>query len=129
MACTSKMRMCLSLKIDSAMKIKQLLYYAGAVLLLAGAAVKMILPVYAPYIYTAGALLFAVMQFVCRERGGGLAVRRLVFQQQIGGVALIAAGILMFTHVRNEWIVAMLIGALFELYTAFRIPQEIARSK
>lgn len=109
------------------MKIFETLYYVGGVMLLLGAVSKMLYPEYASYIYTAGAVLFAVMQFLCRYRGGGTTLKRLVFQQQLGGLCLIAAGVLMFTHVRNEWIVAMLVGALFELYTAFRIPQEVEK--
>lgn len=111
------------------MKIIDTLYKLGGIALLIGAVFKIVFPLYASYIYLLGAILFAVMQFLGRERGEGLALRRLVFQQQLGGIALIAAGVLMFTHVRNEWIVALFIGALFELYTAFRIPQEFKKSK
>ena len=111
------------------MKITDTLYRIGAIVLLIGAALKIARPLHASYIYITGAVLFAVMQFIGRERGGNIALRRLVFQQQFGGIALIAAGVLMFTHIRNEWIVALFIGALFELYTAYRIPQEKGKIK
>lgn len=97
----------------------------GAVLLLAGAVLKISLSNEASYIYTAGALLFAVMQFLGRVKGGNFVVRRLVTMQMMGALALVAAGVLMFTHHRNEWIVAMTIGALLQLYTSFRIPAEM----
>lgn len=113
----------------SFMKMINILYKVGAVVLLLGAALKMAFPQEAAYIYTAGALLFAVAQFFARPRSRSFVLRRLVFQQQIGAICLVAAGVLMFTHVRNEWIVAMFIGALFELYTSFRIPQEIEKEK
>lgn len=111
------------------MKTIDILYKLGGVALLVGAALKIVYPVYASYIYILGAILFATMQFIGRERGGNHALRRLVFQQQLGGIAFIAAGILMFTHTRNEWVVVLFIGALFELYTAFRIPQEIEKNR
>ena len=111
------------------MKMVNIIYKLGAVVLLLGAALKMAFPLPAAYIYTAGALLFAVAQFLARPRSRSFVLRRLVFQQQIGAICLVAAGVLMFTHVRNEWIVAMFIGALFELYTSFRIPQEIEKEK
>lgn len=111
------------------MKIVNILYVVGAVLMLMGALGKMSFPVEASYVYTVGALLFAVMQFIGRSKERNFVIRRLVFQQQIGGICLVAAGVLMFTHVRNEWIVAMFIGALFELYTAYRIPQELEKQK
>ena len=97
----------------------------GAAMLLAGAVLKMSLSNEASYIYTAGAVLFAVMQFLGRVKGGNFVVRRLVSMQIIGSLALVAAGVLMFTHHRNEWIVAMTIGALLQLYTSFRIPAEM----
>lgn len=111
------------------MKIIDTLYRLGAITLLIGAVMKLTFPIYAQYIYTIGAILFAVMQFIGRHKEGNFVLRRLVFQQQIGGICLVASGVLMFTHIRNEWIVAMFIGALFQLYTAYRIPQEIEKSK
>ena len=109
------------------MKIRGILAMLGAILLLAGAVLKMSWSDTASYIYTFGAILFAVMQFLNRVRGGNLALRRLVTMQTIGSFALVAAGVLMFTHIRNEWMVAMTIGALLELYTAFRIPAEMEK--
>lgn len=111
------------------MKVIDILNKVSWVLLLAGAAGKMFLGEIASYIYLAAALLLVVTQFLNRARGGGFVLRRLVVQQTIGGLALVGAGVLMFTHPRNEWIVAMLVGALLELYTAYRIPQEIEKGK
>ena len=109
------------------MRIREILAMLGAILLLVGAILKMSFGDVASYIYTVGAALFAVMQFIGRVRGGNFAVRRLVTMQTIGSFALVAAGVLMFTHHRNEWMVAMTIGALLELYTAFRIPSEMEK--
>ena len=107
------------------MRIREILPMLGAILLPVGAILKMSFGDVASYIYTVGAALFAVMQFMGRVRGGNFAVRRLVTMQTIGSFALVAAGVLMFTHHRNEWIVAMTIGALLELYTVFRISHEM----
>ncbi len=107
------------------MRIREILAMLGAILLLVGAILKMLFGDVASYIYTVGAALFAVMQFMGRVRGSNFAVRRLVTMQTIGSFALVAAGVLMFTHHRNEWIVAMTIGALLELYTVFRISHEM----
>jgi hypothetical protein len=109
------------------MRIREILAMLGAILLLVGAILKMSFGDVASYIYTVGAALFAVMQFMGRVRGGNFAVRRLVTMQTIGSFALVAAGVLMFTHHRNEWIVAMSIGAFLQLYTSFRIPQELEK--
>ena len=93
--------------------------------LLFGAVARMFLPEYYSYIYITGAVLFAVMQFLLRPRNSSVTLRRLVMQQQLAGVLFVAAGVLMFTHTRNEWMVLLTCGALVELYTAYRIPQEM----
>ena len=111
------------------MKVKEIVYCASWVVLLAAAVGKMFFPAVAPYVYLCAAAVLAVAQFQCRVRGGNHTLRRLVVQQQIGGLVLVLSGGLMFTHTRNEWIVAMFIGALFELYTAYRIPQELEKRK
>ena len=93
--------------------------------LLFGAVARMFLPEYYSYIYMTGAVLFAVMQFLLRPRNWSVTLRRLVMQQQLAGALFVAAGVLMFTHTRNEWMVLLTCGALVELYTAYRIPQEM----
>ncbi len=111
------------------MKIANLLYMLGACAVLAGAILKMFQPQEASLIFLSGAILFAVMQFITRYKSNNFTIRRLVWQQQLGGVILIVAGILMFTHTRNEWIIVTFIAALIELYTAFRISQEINKER
>lgn len=106
------------------MKLVKVLYYVGAVALLLGAVARLFLPEFYAYVYIAGAVLFAVMQFLLRPRNCSVALRRLVMQQQLAGLLFIGAGVLMFTHVHNEWMMVLTCGALAELYTAYRIPQE-----
>ena len=111
------------------MKTVQFLYYLGALALLAGAVSRMFLPEYYSYIYIAGAVVFAVAQFLLRPRHKHFMVRRLVVQQQIGAILLVAAGVLMLVLHNNEWVAVMFAGALMELYTAFRIPAEIEKQQ
>ena len=106
------------------MKLVKILYFLGALLLLLGAVARMFLPEYYAYIYILGASLFAVMQFLLRPRGRSVILRRLVTQQQLAGLLFVGAGVLMFTHNHNEWMMVLTCGALLELYTAYRIPQE-----
>ena len=111
------------------MKTVQFLYYLGALALLAGAVSRMFLPEYYSYIYIAGAVVFAVAQFLLRPRHKHFMVRRLVVQQQIGAILLVAAGVLMFVLHNNEWVAVMFAGAIMEIYTAFRIPAEIEKQQ
>ena len=94
---------------------------AGAGLLLLGAVLQITRWDFAPFIYTVGAVMFGYVQ-VMGNRYDGKNFRR---QQIFGAIALVFAGVLMFTMNRNEWIVCLSIAAILELYTAFRIPQEL----
>lgn len=105
-------------------------FMTGAVLLLIGAVLQITRWVAAPYVYTLGAVMFGYVQVV-RDRydGANFVLKRLRRQQIFGAIALVFAGVLMFTMQRNEWIVCLSIAAILQLYTAFRIPQELEKDK
>lgn len=105
------------------------LNYVGAVALLLGLVMRMIVPGLYAVVYISGAVLFAVTQFLLRLRHSAVVIRRLVAQQQLAGLFLVGAGVLMFTHYNNEWILILLCGALLELYSAFRLSHEIGKLK
>lgn len=103
---------------------------AGAVLLLAGAVLQITRWELAPYLYTLGAVMFGYVQVMGnRYDGRNFIIKRLRRQQIFGAVALVFTGVLMFTMKRNEWIDCLSIAAVLELYTAFRIPQELEKEK
>lgn len=117
----------------------------GGVLLVLGAAVYITGWEYSPYFYLAGSVMFASGQFADRYTGNDPIVKRLRFQQVLGAIFLLLTAALMFSaplHNRlladmgmggkmrsflleitrkNNWIVTLTIGAVFELYTAFRL--------
>lgn len=125
-------------------KLQTLIYNIGGILLLIGA----VLPIFladtgaasyvsvAPYVYSIGALMFCAMQFLQSYEGRSITIRRLRRQQVIGGVALLAAGGLMFCSLYGvdpfsgpEWQMVLAIGAVLEVYTAFRIPSELKKEQ
>ena len=108
-------------------RIFVILNYVGAIALLSGLVMRMCLPEVYAIVYIGGAVLFALTQFLLRPRYKGVVIQRLVAQQQLAGVFLIAAGVLMFTHYSNEWIAVLLCGTLMELYTVFRISREVEK--
>ncbi len=111
-------------------KTYNFLMMTGAVLLLAGAVSQITRWELAPWLYTVGAVLFAYVQVMgYRYDGASFVIRRLRRQQILGAIALVFTGVLMFTTKRNEWIVCLTIAAFLELYTAFRIPQELEKDK
>lgn len=102
----------------------------GAAMLLVGAVLQITRWEFSAYLYLAGALMFSYVQVVVsRYEGKNLNIRRLRRQQIVAALMLVFAGVLMFTSMHNEWILCMTIAAFLELYTAFRIPQELEKEK
>lgn len=107
--------------------MKQLIpaiFIVGAIMVLAGAATFITGWIYSPYIYTIGAACVAFAQVNLNfKTEKNKTLKRLRIQQIFGSIALLLAGAFMFTTRGNEWIACLAIGAVLELYTAFRIPQ------
>jgi multisubunit Na+/H+ antiporter MnhG subunit len=102
----------------------------GAIVLLVGVALQTTHWAFAPYIYIVGAVVFSYVQVVHdRYEGSNFIIKRLRRQQIFGAIALMLAGVMMFTMHHNEWIVCLTIAAVLELYTAFRIPSELEKEK
>lgn len=107
------------------MKLYQtLIFITGALLLLAGAAVYITGWEYAPYLYSAGSVMFAAIQLMNGYNGKNIIIRRLRRQQIFAAILLMLTGLFMFTTRGNEWIVSLTIAAMLELYTSFRISKE-----
>ena len=104
-------------------------FISGCIMALAGAAIYITGWRLAPYLYTAGAVLFAIAQICSPDRYQTSNLRRLRAQQVIAAFLLVVAGLLMFLTRGNEWIVCLTIAAVMELYTAIRIPQEEEKAK
>lgn len=110
------------------------IYQAGGILLLLGTMLWLPKLNIAPYLYSIGAIAFASMQFMASYEGKSLVLKRLRSQQVLGSIFLLITGLLMFGNLynipyttHNEWMVSLSIGALLELYTAFRIPAELKK--
>lgn len=116
--------------------LQSLLYQLGGLLLIAGAMLPLAssMTLYAPYVFTTGVLLFASMQALQRYEGKSLVVRRLRRQQLIGAALLLLSAVAMWLRwfqVRplrgEEWKLLLLLAAVFQLYTAFRLPAELEK--
>ena len=110
-------------------KLQQTVYIIGGILLVVGAALYITRWVGAPYVYIAGSFMFGAMQMLDRYTGKSFILRRLRRQQLLGAIALMLTGVLMLASNHNEWILCLLVGCIFELYTAFRIPQELEKEQ
>lgn len=110
-------------------KYNSILSGIGAALLFVGLAIKITNWVFAPYIYLVGAILFAYVQVMDSYDGNNVIIKRLRRQQILGASILVLTGVIMLLFRHNEWIASLTIASILELYTAFRIPQEMGKEK
>lgn len=117
-------------------KTENLLFRLGAVLMLVGAMVRLFYSQLSVWIFAVGALLFCVMQVRAEYTGRNLDVRRLRHQQLLGSALLVLTAVCMGMQSyhygmaqRNEWIISLTVASVLQLYTAWRIPQELDKEK
>ena len=119
-------------------QFQNLIYNLGGILLLLGAVMPLIpqVSLWAPYVFCAGTLMFSSMELLASYEGDDFVVRRLRRQQIIGALLLIASGILsLMGHLQpawvqgDEWLFLLTMGAVLEVYTAFRIPAALAKAE
>ena len=114
--------------------LENLCFRIGAVLMLIGAALNIVHPYVSMFIYGIGTLMFTLMQVRAEYEGRNVTVMRLRRQQLLGCCCFVLALVMMSMQQhqwgpfrRQEWIVALTIGRVLELYTSFRIPQELKK--
>lgn len=103
------------------------MFFVGALLVLAGAAVYITRWLYASYLYMIGVTLVALAQINSPSPVKSRNVRRLRRQQVLGALLLVVSGVFLVLGRGSEWILCMTIAAVLELYTSVRIPQEEAK--
>lgn len=112
------------------------MFRTGALMMVIGAGTFLFAGVAACVVYIVGTMLFTTMQLRASYDGHNFTLIRLRRQQMFGAAILVLSAVSMIYQwmghymVRyNEWVVCLLVGAIFELYTAFRIPQELEKEK
>ena len=110
--------------------------------MLTGAAMVMFLPSVATYVFAIGALAYVAMQFQQRYEGTNFTIQRLRRIMLMSDVLLILAAALMFAdrgnplgldhltwlnYIHNNWMVLLLLAAIIQLYTVFRIDAELQK--
>ena len=115
---------------------ENMLFRMGAILMLIGLTVHIFNAEISLFIYGIGAMLFSLMQLRAVYEGNDLNVIRLRRQQLFACLMFIGTAMCMSMQVyqygfarRNEWVVALAIGCVLELYTAWRIPNALQKAK
>lgn len=118
---------------------ERMLFWTGGLLLLIGVALPLFVGVslWVACVFGLGCLLFAGVQFRAGYSGSDFTVKRLRRLQLTGAFALFVSAALLFAHpdvfairpIRgDEWKVALAIAAVFEVYTAFRLPVALSKA-
>lgn len=124
-------------------KLENAIFIAGAVMMVAGSGMNIVRLGAAPYIYSIGAVAYAAMQMRQSYDGPNITIRRLRRIMILSDVLLLFTGVMMFAdrsydfmgldllvwlqYVHNNWVVTLLIAALMQLYTIYRISAEMER--
>ncbi len=117
-------------------RIQNLVFRSGALLMIVGAATYLFGGMVSCLLYVIGTLMYATMQLRTTYYGNNVTLLRLRRQQLLGATALVFSAAALTAQTlgynliqHNEWVICLLIGAMLELYTSFRIPQELEKEK
>ena len=118
-------------------KWQNVVFIAGAVLMVVGAATSLLRWEAAPWLFAAGALGYSTMQMEQRYEGRDVTVRRLRRIMLFSDFLLLFTAVLMFVsrwpqlggldwltyvnYVHNNWVVTLLLACILQLYTTQRI--------
>ncbi|MBO5059274.1 MAG: hypothetical protein J6C05_02015 [Prevotella sp.] len=122
-------------------KTENVIFIVGAIMMVAGCVANILRFAVAPYIYSVGAVAYAVMQIRQSYDGANITVRRLRRIMILSDFLLLFTGVMMFAdrsydfmgldllvwlqYVHNNWVITLLIAALMQLYTIYRISSEL----
>ena len=114
----------------------------GALLMVAGAVMGLFKLSWFPYVYAVGAIGFASMQMLQRYEGRNLTIKRLRGIMVLSDVLFLFTAVLMFAnqgnvlgldwiyylnYIKNNWVVLLLLAAILQLYTTYRIDHELEK--
>ena len=117
---------------------ENIIFMAGGLLMVLGALAYMIptLKFYSPLIFALGAMCYAAMQMLMTYDGQSIVLKRLRHQQIISDILLLITAALLIKNtwrigpIKGDlWKITLTIAAVIQLYTAFRIPQELKQDK
>jgi hypothetical protein len=123
-------------------KIESIIMVVGALLMVVGAAMGLFKLSWFPFVYAVGAIGFASMQMLQRYEGRNLTIKRLRGIMVLSDVLFLFTAVLMFAnqgnalgldwiyylnYIKNNWVVLLLLAAILQLYTTYRIDHELEK--
>jgi hypothetical protein len=123
-------------------KWQSAVFLIGGALMVVGAGLSMIQQVFAPYVYSVGALGFVAIQLLQRYEGTNMTLQRLRTIMVLSDVLFIVTAVLMFAsrnnlfglpqiayvqYVYNKWVATLLLAAIIQLYVMHRMDHELKK--
>lgn len=124
-------------------KWQNAIFIVSAILMVAGAVISILRWEWFPYVYAIGAIGYASMQMLQRYEGTNFTIRRLRRIMLLSDFLLLLVAVLMFasqgytmgldywfyylSNVRINWVVVLLLAAILQLYTSFRMGSELEK--
>lgn len=123
-------------------KLQTAIFFIGGILLMVGAAAYLLEPfILAPSIFTTGAIFYVIIQWMQSYLGDDPTIKRLRKIQIVSGILILIAALLMISNrwvydiyrftkidIFNTWIAFLLAGAILQVYTIFRIDNELKKT-
>ena len=109
-------------------RIKDVLFRVSGILILLSAALYLFIPAVAPWVMAFSVAIFSAITLTNPYPGKSIRGKRLFNFQLFSCILMIVATYLMFRE-RNEWVLAMIISAIFLLYATVMIPRELEKEK
>ena len=124
-------------------KLQNIIFIIGAMMMVVGAAANIFQWTLAPWLFAAGALAYVAMQQQQTYEGRNFVIRRLRRIVLLSDILLLFTALLMFVskmpwlggldwltyvnYVHNNWVVTLLLAAVLQLYTTYRISDELEK--
>ena len=108
--------------------VKDVIFRISGILIFLSAVLFLFLPAVAPWVMALSVAAFSVITFTNPYPGKSIRGKRLFNFQLFSCISMIIATYLMFRE-RNEWVLAMIVGAIFLLYASVMIPRELEKEK
>jgi len=123
-------------------KWQEILFALSALVMVVGAGAGIFRWSYFPYVYSVGAIGYVCLQLLQRYEGRNIAIRRLRRVVIMSDFLLLLTGVFMFAsqgntlgldrylymqYIQNNWVILLLVAAVLQLYTSFRISNEIEK--
>ena len=125
-------------------KAENIIFLFGAVLMVVGSGARVFMLPWSPYVFAMGVIAFVLMQLKQKYEGDSLTIHRLRNITVVSDFFFLLAALLMFAdmnnlfglpllfyvqYVHNNWVVALLVAAVLQLYSTHRIGRELEKEE